>query len=110
MHSKSYQGPLSRRSAIKTLVGGTLVVGFQIATGTWVTAAQAAALSDFAKLPPLDGTLHLDEATRAEYGQDFGQIVFEQPLAVLKPGSVRDISRVIRFARSNRIRIVGRGK
>jgi cytokinin dehydrogenase len=110
MNNKALQGPLSRRSAIKALAGGTLVVGFQIATGTWVTATQAAALSDFAKLPKLDGTLHLDEATRAEYGQDFGQIVFEQPLAVLKPGSVRDISRVIQFARRNRIRIVGRGK
>ena len=110
MKEKSLPGPLSRRSAIKTLLGGTLVAGFQIATGTWVTAAQAAALSDFAKLPKLDGTLYLDETTRAEYGQDFGQIVFEQPLAVLKPGSVRDISRVVWFASSNRIRIVGRGK
>jgi cytokinin dehydrogenase len=36
--------------------------------------------------------------------------VFEQPLAVLKPGSVRGIGRIIRFARHNGIRIVGRGK
>lgn len=110
MNKKSLQGQLSRRSAIKALFGGALVVGFHAATGTWVTAAEAATLPDFTKLPPLDGTLHLDEATRTEYGQDFGQIVFEQPLAVLKPGSTRDISRIIQFARRNHIRIVGRGK
>jgi cytokinin dehydrogenase len=110
MHKKSLQGPLSRRSVLKAMFGGALVVGFHAATGTWVTAAQAAVLPDFEKLPPLDGTLHRDEATRAEYGQDFGQIVFEQPLAVLKPGSTRDISRLIRFAGRNGIRIVSRGK
>jgi cytokinin dehydrogenase len=110
MSKKSLQGSLSRRNMIKAMFGGALVVGFHAATGAWVTAAQAAVLSEFEKLPPLDGTLHRDEATRAEYGQDFGQIVFEQPLAVLKPGSTRDISRIIRFARHNDIRIVGRGK
>jgi cytokinin dehydrogenase len=110
MNKKSLQGPLSRRRMIKAMFGGALVVGFHAATGTWVTAAQAAELPDFEKLPPLDGTLHRDEATRTEYGQDFGQIVFEQPLAVLKPGSTRDISSIIQFARRNRIRIVGRGK
>lgn len=110
MQQESLSSPISRRSALKALLGGALVVGFHAATGTWVTAAQAAEPANFDKLPPLDGSLHLDEATRAEYGQDFGQIVFETPLAVLKPGSARDISRVIRFARRNGIRIVGRGK
>ncbi len=110
MTEKSLQGPLSRRRMIKALFGGALVVGFHAATGTWVTAAQAAELPQFEKLPPLDGALYRDEATRTEYGQDFGQIVFERPLAVLKPGSARDISRIIQFARRNRIRIVGRGK
>ncbi|MCU0492123.1 MAG: FAD-binding protein [Chloroflexaceae bacterium] len=104
------QTNLSRRSFIKAVASASLVVGFQAASGTWVTAAHAAEAGDFAKLPPLDGTLHLDEATRNEYAQDFGQIVHEQPLAVLKPGSPRDISRVIRFARRNGIPIVGRGK
>jgi FAD/FMN-containing dehydrogenase len=110
MAKKSLQGPFSRRHMIKALFGGALVVGFHAATGTWVTAAQAAELPQFEKLPPLDGVLYRDEATRTEYGQDFGQIVFERPLAVLKPGSARDISLIIQFARRNRIRIVGRGK
>lgn len=101
---------MSRRTFLGSLASSTLVVGFRAASGSWVTAAQAAVLNDSVDLPHLDGTLHLDEATRAEYAQDFGQIVHEQPFAVLKPGSQRDIVRILRFARRNGIRIVGRGK
>jgi cytokinin dehydrogenase len=104
------QTGLTRRSILKALGGGALVVGFHAVGGSWVTAAQAAEGAEFAELPPLDGTLHLDAATRDAYAQDFGQIVREQPLAVLKPGSYRDISRMIRFAARNGIRLVGRGK
>src|SRR5262245_34236108 len=68
MTKKTIQSPLSRRSVIKAMFSGALVVGFHAATGTWVTAAQAAALPEFEQLPPLDGTLYRDEATRAEYG------------------------------------------
>lgn len=110
MKEKSAQRELSRRDALKVLVGGALVVGFSTATGSWITEAQATPRRDFAKLPCLDGTLHLDEATRAAYADDFGHIVSEKPLAILKPGSAEDIARVVRFARRHRIRIVGRGQ
>ena len=110
MNSKQTLSGASRRTFLKTLGAGALVVGFNTLTGTWVTAAQATEDTPFEKLPSLDGTLHLDAATRAEYGQDFGQIVFEHPLAVLKPGSVEDISRVVSFARRYGIRIAGRGR
>lgn len=101
---------LERRQFVKTLARGALVVGFHPVTGAWVTTAQAAPDHALQHVPRLDGTLCLDEATRKAYGQDFGQIVFEQPLAVLKPGSIRDISRMIRFARRHRLRVVGRGR
>ena len=65
--------------------------------------------SAFDRIPELDGTLLLDEATRQAYAQDFGQIVSEQPDAVLRPGSVDDIARMLRFARRHGIRVVGRG-
>ncbi len=94
---------VSRRAAV-----GALVVGFSAVTASWVT--QAHAPSDFHSLPPLDGTLHLDDATRAEYANDFGGIVHEQPLAVLKPGSVDDIRNLLRFAGRHGIRVVGRGR
>jgi cytokinin dehydrogenase len=99
---------LSRRAAVKTLGAG--VIGFCSASATWVTAAQAHTQSDFDNLPPLDGTLHLDEVTRAEYAQDYGRLVSEQPLAVLKPGSVHDIRKLVAFARRHGIRLVGRGR
>jgi cytokinin dehydrogenase len=99
---------LSRRSFAKALGIGTLVVGYRSITGSWITSAEAA--SQFEKLPPLDGELLLDETTRAEYAQDYGQIVHEKPIAVLKPKSVEDISRMIRFARRHGIRIAARGQ
>jgi cytokinin dehydrogenase len=100
----------SRRRALRTL--GSTVVGLCGASATWVTEAQAHAnvQGQFHNLPPLDGSLHLDEATRAEYALDYGRIVSEQPLAVLKPGSVQDIRKMVQFARRHGVRIVGRGR
>jgi cytokinin dehydrogenase len=100
----------SRRTFTKAvaIAGGALVLGFDSRTRSWVTGAQAGGIFD--ELPRLDGSLHLDDATRAAYAEDFGQIVRERPLAVLRPGSVQDIVRMIRFARRHHIRIVGRGR
>jgi cytokinin dehydrogenase len=98
--------PVSRRQAIQSLA----IIGFCSASATWVTAAQAQAGGNFDNLPPLDGTLHLDEPTRAEYALDYGRIVSEVPLAVLKPGSVHDIRKMVLFARRHGIRINGRGR
>src|SRR5262249_54820976 len=86
------------------------VIGFNPISGSWITAAQAATAANFEELPPLDGTLHVDDATRAEYAQDYGQIIHERPLAVLKPGSVQDISRMVQFARPHGLRIAARGQ
>lgn len=101
---------ISRRHFAKTVAGGALVVGFNTVAGTWVTSAQAAPDQPLKNVPPLDGTLYIDDATRAEYAQDYGQIVHETPLAVLKPGSVRDIQRMVQYARRYGIRIAARGQ
>lgn len=101
---------ISRGDALKVFAGGALVVGFSTATGSWITEARAAEGGPLARLPSLDGTLHLDGTTRRAYADDFGHIVSEKPLAVLKPGSAEDIARVVRFARAYGIRIVGRGR
>jgi cytokinin dehydrogenase len=103
MNARRTSSSVSRRSAV-----GALVVGFNAFTASWVTRAHAP--SDFHSLPPLDGTLHLDDATRTEYANDFGGIVHEQPVAVLKPGSVEDIRNLMRFAGRHGIRVVGRGR
>jgi cytokinin dehydrogenase len=101
---------LSRRGFMQTLASSTLVIGFNPISGSWITAAQAVTEAAFEKLPPLDGTLHVDDAARAEYAQDYGQIIHERPLAVFKPGSVQDISRMVQFARRHGIRIATRGQ
>jgi cytokinin dehydrogenase len=99
----------SRRRIVKAIGSTAAVVGFDIATGQWMSSAHAQAADVFAAVPHLDGTLHLDDATRNEYAQDFGAIVHEQPVAVLRPGSVDDIARMVTFARRHGIRIASRG-
>jgi cytokinin dehydrogenase len=99
---------LSRRTFAKVLAG-TAVAGFDIISKSWVGAADRPPGSPFERLPHLDGTLVLDDAALTAAGQDFGQIVFERPVAVLRPGSVDDIARMLRFARLHDIRVVGRG-
>jgi cytokinin dehydrogenase len=106
-NNESPPAGLSRRTFARA-VAGAAVVGFHGGLGSWVTAS-ADGGSPFDRVPSLDGTLLLDEATRRAYAQDFGQIVSEEPVAVLRPGSVRDISRMLRFAGRHDIRVVGRG-
>ena len=109
--STSPNRTLSRRGLLKALGATAGVIGFDAATGLWTSSAQAHAHAStaFAAVPHLDGTLHLDDATRNDYAQDFGAIVHEQPVAVLRPGSLDDIARMVVFARRHGIRVASRG-
>lgn len=60
-------------------------------------------------VPPLDGTLHLDEPSRRQDAQDAGRYLTRPPHAVLRPGSVADIQAMIRFCRRRRIPVAARG-
>lgn len=99
---------ISRRNLLKGLLATSAVVGFDLAGRSWVTKASAA--GPFAELPPLDGTLSTDPAALAAAADDFGHIVHRTPVAVLRPGSVEDVVKVVRFAREHGIRVAGRGK
>ena len=99
---------ISRRDLIKGLLATSAVVGFDLAGRTWVTKASAA--GPFAELPPLDGTLTTDPASLAAAADDFGHIIHRAPVAVLRPGSVEDIVKLVRFAREHDIRVAGRGQ
>lgn len=101
---------LTRRAFVKTLTGGSLIAGFSSLTRSWVASAAPSTPAPFERLPPLHGTLSLDDATRQAYAQDYGQIVHEQPSAVLRPGSVDDVVTMVRFARRRGLRIVARGQ
>lgn len=96
----------ARRTVLKGLTAGLAVAGFDTVTGRWVTEASATTI----RPPRLDGTLSVDEATRTEYGNDYGQVVHEYPAAVLKPGSRQDIVTIVRFARKHGLRIAARGQ
>lgn len=99
----------SRRGFARAVAGGSLIVGFDAMTGSWVSAGDTHG-TPFADLPRLDGELSFDPATRKEYAKDYGQIVHEQPLAVLRPGSVDDIARMVAFARRFGLKIAARGE
>ncbi|KPL81301.1 FAD-binding protein [Herpetosiphon geysericola] len=100
---------LSRRTFLKSLVAGAVVVGFDRATSSWVTSAHAA--EQLApNFPTFDGVLYTDTATRAEAAEDYGHIIHRTPNAVLKPGSTNDIVKLVRFAKNNNIKISGRGQ
>lgn len=96
-----------RRTVLRALTAGIAVTGFNATTGRWVTTAAATGLD---RMPPLDGTLFVDETTRTEYANDYGQVVHEYPAAVLKPGSRRDIVAIVGFARRHGLRIAARGQ
>ena len=98
---------LSRRRVSQALIGGAIIAGFNPLTRAWSTGAFDG--SHMPRLPKLDGQLFTDAVTRDAYAQDYGQILHEQPLAVLKPGSVRDIRKMVRFARRHGVRIAVRG-
>lgn len=102
----------SRRTFLCGALAGTAVVGFDLGLRSWVSAAdldhRATTLAE--DFPDFDGVLLLDASSLAVAADDFGHLVHRQPLAVLKPGSVNDVEKLIRFARSNHIQVAARGQ
>lgn len=98
----------SRREVLQGLTASVIVIGFDLVKREWVTSANAA--SGFEALPLLDGVLYTDSATRNAAADDFGHIVHRQPIAVLKPGSIDDIIRLVRFALTHKLKVAARGQ
>ena len=95
----SHASQFSRRS-LAAITAGSLLAGF----------SRPGASAPFTNLPQLDGELSFDPATRAEYANDYGRIIHEQPIAVLRPGSVRDIASIVSFAPRFGLKVVARGQ
>jgi cytokinin dehydrogenase len=57
----------------------------------------------------LDGTLHRDLDTRRRYASDAGRTVTGLPAAVLRPGSVADVARVVAHCRLHGVPVAARG-
>ncbi|MBZ4418476.1 FAD-binding protein [Myxococcus sp. RHSTA-1-4] len=89
---------LSRRSVLQ---GALAAVSFIPASRSWATTPEPGSIP----LPPLDGQLLVDAASRTAAAEDFGHIQHRAPWAVLVPGSVDDIVAMVRFARKQGLRI-----
>ncbi len=88
---------LSRRS----LLQGALVVAFNPVSRSWAASPETGAIS----IPPLEGRLLTDKSSREQAADDFGHAVHLKPWAVLKPGSVDDIVKMVHFARRQKLKI-----
>ncbi|MDC0714744.1 FAD-binding protein [Stigmatella sp. ncwal1] len=95
-------GALPRRSILQGALMAA-VTAFNPVSRSWASGDEPGALS----LPPFDGQLLLDTAARQQAADDFGHIVHRTPWAVLIPGSVEDIVKVVRFARRHRLKVAG---
>ena len=98
---------LGRRAFLTGSVAAA-VVAFDPAGLGWVTEADAS--TGAIRVPGLDGELAVDEASRTEAADDYGNIVHRLPVAVLRPGSVQDIVKMVRLANKNRLQIAMRGQ
>lgn len=102
---------LSRRTLLKGMAASLTVVAFDASLGSWLTAADVAAghtgSGDF---PTFDGALVTSEAALTEAADDFGHIVYRRPFAVLQPGSVEDVARLIQYARQHGIQVAAQGQ
>ncbi|MGB3444903.1 MAG: FAD-binding protein [Actinophytocola sp.] len=101
---------ISRRAALAgvTVTAAATVVALDPANLGWLTSADAE--TGGIRVPDLDGELVVDEESRAEAADDYGHIVHRTPAAVLRPGSVRDIATVIRFANKHGLKVAARGQ
>jgi cytokinin dehydrogenase len=81
--------------------------GFDLINRCWVTDEQAS--GNVVEIPLLDGELVIDPASLAAAANDFGNIIHHTPKAILRPGSVNDIIKIMRYARDNKLRIASLG-
>jgi cytokinin dehydrogenase len=66
--------------------------------------------SMFEHAPSVAGTLVVDQASRAAVARDIGGVVSMLPAAVLRPKSVEDVTRMVRFCHQHGIRVAARGQ
>ncbi|GGS51592.1 FAD-binding protein [Actinokineospora fastidiosa] len=88
------------------VTGAAAVVAFDPLGLRWVAQATPGTVA----VPDLDGELLTDPAALAEAAEDYGQLVHRSPRAVLRPGSTRDVVRMVRFANRHRIAVAMRGQ
>lgn len=91
------------------LIGSAdVIVGFDAFARAWVTAADGH-VGPHQRVPPLKGTLTRTGAARSAAAKDAGFIVHRVPWAVLRPASVSDVAKMLRFCARHEIKVAARG-
>ena len=106
------QKTVSRRNFLRGALAAVAVVGFDAHLGSWATAADLASgrARPVDGFPHFDGQLLTDDAALSAAADDFGHAIHRRPMAVLKPGSVEDVVRLIDFTRRHGIEVAARGQ
>ena len=98
---------IERREFLKVMGAAAAIVGFSRDANAWVTHGGH---SKFERVPRLDGELLTDAASRAARGTDLGNIIFNTPSAVLRPGSIDDVAKMVKFCAERGIVVAARGQ
>ncbi len=98
---------LADRQPVELPAGNPTIRSFDATGRFWVTTQNARGV--VAQVPTFDGTFVTDPVLVAQSADDFAQIIHQTPLAVLRPGSVDDVLKMVRFARQHSLRLAGRG-
>jgi cytokinin dehydrogenase len=103
---------VSRRTLLRGALAAVAVAGFDLHTRSWVTAAELATgqARTAPGFPSFDGELLTDEASLTAAADDFGHHIHRRPRAVLRPGSVRDVVRLLDFTSRHGIEVAARGQ
>lgn len=92
-----------RRSFLQQSMAAAAVLAFDPVSRSWVREARA----DTIPIPSLDGVLVEAGPLLAEAADDFGHIVSHTPIAVLFPGSIHDIKKLVKYAGKHGLRVGG---
>ncbi|HEV7509483.1 MAG TPA: FAD-binding protein [Thermoanaerobaculia bacterium] len=109
--STSEPAAVSRRNFLRGTLAAVAVLGFDPKLRSWATAAELAGGSSLAEgFPHFDGQLLTDDESLTAAADDYGHAVHRRPQAVLRPGSIADVARLIDFARRHDIQVAARGQ
>lgn len=103
------QSIITRRGILRNVLATAAVVAFNPISRVWACEDEIDAEPEEGVecLPPLDGQVYFDPTTVTAAADDFGHIVQKSPWVVLVPGSVKDIRKMVKFARRHGLSITG---
>ncbi|MFF0745826.1 FAD-binding protein [Streptomyces sp. NPDC004111] len=89
------------------------VVGWNTVDQSWATAAEPGDRRNVVPVPALDGALVTTPAVVESFAHDFGHFFdggANKPWAVLRPGSINDIVKIVKYANANNIKVAVNGQ